>query len=126
MTDGEESCYDHEVERQSSLDYIIKLMDILGIPLYSIYKRALREYKIQIKTNAKQEIAELLKAGHGVNLNKYLSVCLPDGNGAQNWRLFHDIGARSIYGTSEACLRYYLGHSLPATAGIPAAHVNYA
>ena len=36
-----------------------------------IYKKAQREYKNQIKKNALQEIAELLKAAHGVNLNVY-------------------------------------------------------
>ena len=52
-------------------------------------------------------------------LKKCQSICLPDGNGAQNWRLFHDVAGlpRSVYGTSEACLRHTWGLSavLPGT-----------
>ena len=67
-----------------------------------------------------------LKAAHG--------VLKPDGNGTPNWRLLLDVGglSQSVYGTGlrlvcdlpGACLRYYLGHSLCATAGVTAAYVN--
>ena len=61
---------------QSSPSNSSRLMDILGnTPVF--YKTALREYKSQIiKKNALQEIAEFLKAAHGVNLNKCRSICL--------------------------------------------------
>ena len=62
VTDGEESCYDHEVKGQSLLDNSEKLMDILGnTPVCT--KRLFAN--IKIKKNALQEIAEFLKAAHG-------------------------------------------------------------
>ena len=64
-----------------------------------INKKALRKHKNNnnkcqiIKKNTLQEVAEFLKAVHRVNLNKCLSICLPDRNYAvQNWCLFRDIG----------------------------------
>ena len=103
MTDGEERCYDHEVERQSSRDNNSKLMDILGSTLN--LQKALR--------NALQEIAEFLKAAHGGNLNKCQSICLPDEKGEQTWRFFHniDIGGlpRSVCDTPGAQLSRSVG-----------------
>ena len=61
-----------------------KLMDIMReLPLYLQNFKGPREYKNQVITkNTLQEIAESLKAEHGKNLNKCLSICLPDANGA--------------------------------------------
>ena len=63
---------------------------------------------VKIKELRRMHDKKSLKAVHGVNLKNCQSICLPDGNGAQNWRLFRDVGGltRSVYGTSEACLRH--------------------